>query len=167
MFKLPFGKKSRSAASTAGTGLKSNYTYRFDDFGHKVYYKTGETDFYAEIQAALPATNIYTLLARYNSGDKEALNLRPSVYADVSDAPTTMVEALNLVNAATLEFNKLPLEIKREYDFSASRFISDYGSSHMVDLIRAYNSKIPVVKDIPQTNLDGGIDNGTVRTVDK
>ena len=41
LFSLPYSRKA-VPSSVTGTGKRNTYTYRFDDFGHKVYYKTGE-----------------------------------------------------------------------------------------------------------------------------
>lgn len=95
--------------------------------------QTGEKDLYAEIQSHAESCDIKMLLQRLDLGDNSMI--RVSQFMDITDMPSTLAEAYNMIRNATQDFNALPLEIRKEYDFSAEEYIKDLGSEKWRELV--------------------------------
>lgn len=120
--------------SNAGRKEKNTYSIRVDDRGHKSVVKTGVTDIYEKIQEAAEDCKVENIVKRYKDGN--TLNdpaYRP-VFADITGMPKTLAEAHSLITNIETEFEKLPIEIKREYGHSSSKFIADFGSERWHEL---------------------------------
>ena len=101
----------------------------------------GESDIYAEIQSHADSVDIYTIISRFEQGDQGVLTKRNGQYIDLTELPTTFAEMHQKIIDATNEFDALPLEIRSEYSFDVSQFISDIGSDHWFSLMN------PIKKD--------------------
>lgn len=112
------------------TGSKFHKTYEItvDELGHKTLKENGSTNTYAKIQEHLEETLIENILQRAALGDEEALNRVQSQYLDTTDMPKTLAEAQNKILSIKNEFEKLPVEIRREFDFSPEKYIQEYGT---------------------------------------
>jgi len=95
----------------------------------------GEIDTYAEIQSHADSVDIYTIISRFEQGDQGVLTKRNGQYIDLTELPTTFAEMHQKIIDATNEFDALPLEIRSEYSFDVSQFISDIGSDHWFSLM--------------------------------
>lgn len=128
--KIPFrtaysGQIKKTAPN--GNRYQNNYAYEIDNYGRKVLVKTGETDLYAKIQESLEETKIENILQRVAIGDNSVL--RPDgIYADVSEVPTNLVEAMQQIQMLNNEWNKLDNETKRKYNFSVEEFVAAAGT---------------------------------------
>lgn len=115
-----------------GSRLHQDYEITVDKVtGHKTVKPAGFTDVYAKIQAAKPACEIDNILKRAAAGDPLALAQTNGQYLDCTDMPTTLAEALNTINKLEQAFERLPLDVRRQYGFSASRFIAAAGSGQL------------------------------------
>lgn len=112
------------------TGSKFHKTYEvaIDDQGHKTLKENGSTNTYAKIQEHLEETLIENILQRAALGDEEALNRIQAQYLDTTDMPKTLAEAQNKIISIKNEFEKLPVDIRREFDFSPEKYIQEYGT---------------------------------------
>ena len=61
-----------------------------------------------------------------------------------------MADAYTFIGNASRFFEKLPLKIREEYDFDASKFVGDLGSSHCNELLSSVfgSTSEPVVPDV-------------------
>ena len=75
------------------------FTYCFDydkETGRKILVEDKEIDIQEEIQMFEQDCNIYNIINRYMYGDVNALNQVSTSYADLSSAPKSLMEAMNL-----------------------------------------------------------------------
>lgn len=113
-----------------GSRLADVHAIRIDDLGHKTLVKTGEqTDIYAKIQSHVDECDIEALLARSEVEGYEILDRKEAMYGDVTVAPKSLLEAQIMLQDRENEFNQLPLEIRKEFNFSFSEYIAEAGNN--------------------------------------
>lgn len=112
-----------------GSKFMDTYEYSIDKKGHESLVKTGERDIYTPIQEALESTLIENILQRAALGDPLALEQRSGQYIDTTDMPTTLAEAQNKIISLKNEFNSLPIDVRRQFDFSPEQFIHEFGTN--------------------------------------
>ena len=130
-----FSTETREARplSCPGSRLKDDRLLQMVD-GHYELVTVGQSDLYQEIQSHKDSVDIYKLLDRYRNGDISALQHVQGQYLDLVDAPKTLAEAYEFIHNAKAFFEKLPLDIRKEYDHDASKFVADLGSDHSHEL---------------------------------
>ena len=121
--------------SEAGSHMHPIYEMQLDERGHKVLIQTGERDIYEEIQSYYEDTKIENIIAKCAAGDKDILNQRQGVYADITETPKNLMEAQNTIIKLQAEFDKLPVKIKEKFDNSKERFISMFGSDEFMQIL--------------------------------
>lgn len=127
-------EKVRKAFSTieifcpVGSKFHDNWEVTIDERGHKTLMQSGSTNTYAKIQEHLEETLIENILQRAALGDEEALNRVNAQYLDTTDMPKTLAEAQNKIISIKNEFEKLPIELRRQFDFSPEKYIQEYGT---------------------------------------
>ena len=62
-------------------------------------------------------------------GDTKALDRIQGNYLDCTEMPETLADAQNRILLLKSDFDKLPVELRREYNFSAEEFVADVGST--------------------------------------
>ena len=112
----------------AGSRVKQLYAGRYDANGRVVLEEKGTEDLYAFIQSFADSVDINVILARFANGDTEALSRAQGFYADVTDFPPNMADALNRINQAEEMFKSLPLEVRQKFDCSFEQFLSQSGT---------------------------------------
>lgn len=127
MFKTAYGEHER-IATDPGSEYKDTFKMVIDKDGHKVLKPDGKEHIYAKIQEGLEETLIENILQRAALGDDTALNRIEGSYADITGAPKTLADAQQMILQITNDFNGLPVDIRREFDFSVEKFINEYGS---------------------------------------
>ncbi len=114
--------------SVPGSGMKDTYKMHVDDDGKRELNKSGEYNLYAEIQSYKDSVSIDYILSRFVNGDETALSRVQGIYGDFTQMPTTMAELQQRVIDAEHLFNNLPLDIREQYNFSASEFFAQLDS---------------------------------------
>lgn len=112
----------------AGSRVKQLYAGRYDANGRVVLEEKGTEDLYAYIQSFADSVDINVILARFANGDTEALSRAQGFYADVTDFPPNMADALNRINQAEEMFKSFPLEVRQKFDCSFEQFLSQSGT---------------------------------------
>lgn len=125
--------------------------------GKKVLVNTGEKkNVYELTQSHAEEVKVDNIIRRIALGDVRGL--REPVkqqYVDLTEMPKTYAEALQSIIHMENAFNSLPIEIRREYNFSKEEFISDFGSAKFARALGLEN-KTEVSTDtvqLPQTEL--------------
>lgn len=114
--------------SNPGSRYAENHAIRIDDNGHKSLAKTGElTDIYEKIQKHVDECDIEKILARTDAEGFEILNKREASTGDVTVAPKSMMEAAQRLNDMEQEFNHLPLETRKAFNFNFNEYIAEAG----------------------------------------
>lgn len=115
--------------------------------GMKELVKSGETNIYEMIQADLESTKIENILHSVAMGDLSALQQREMTYADTTAMPKNLMEAQNLVLKMQAEFEKMPIEVRKEFNNSAEQYISEMGTPEFNEKMAPYNKKIAEIQE--------------------
>lgn len=129
-------EKKPTQPAPAGCSIYDEFTETIDENGHKKLEKTGQTDMYELIQKAMPETLIYNIINKYVNGDESALNKIEGIYADISEAPTSLIEAHQKITAIENEFKNLPNEIKKLFNFSSDEYIAEMSTEKGIEKIQ-------------------------------
>ena len=116
------------AKTVSGSGMKDTYKMHVDADGKRELKKSGEYNLYADIQSYKDSVSIDYILTRFVNGDETALSRVQGIYGDFTQMPTTMAELQQRVIDAEHLFNNLPLDIREQYNFSASEFFAQLDS---------------------------------------
>lgn len=126
-------EKRPTEPAPAGSREMPVYEIEIDERGHKNLVKTGVKNIYDKIQAPLESTKIENILRRAAGGDATALAQTNGQFVDCTDMPTSFSAMQNTISRMRQEFEKLPIEIRREYNNSAEQYIADYGSKNWME----------------------------------
>ena len=128
-FDTQFNRLGVSGVKTVpGSGMKDTYKMHVDADGKRELKKSGEYNLYADIQSYKDSVSIDYILTRFINGDETALSRVQGIYGDFTQMPTTMAELQQRVIDAEHLFNNLPLDIREQYNFSASEFFAQLDS---------------------------------------
>ena len=119
--------------SEPGDQIRLTFEPYYDEFGNLELKESGKFDQYMDIQSHADSVDINVILARYRNGDENALNRVQGFYADVTGAPKSMADVLNLVIKGETEFNNLPLETRAAFDHNYANFLATMGSQDWYD----------------------------------
>lgn len=121
------------------------YQIELDANGSKIVVEAGQTNLYDKIQSHLEQSKVENVVRRLSVGDTSML--RPEgVYADVTDLPNDLAGMQNLILRIKSEFDQLPLDVRKAYDFSAEKYVADYGSDEwrkVMGIVQSADSAVP------------------------
>ena len=129
-------------ASNVGSPIKTLYGGKYDANGRVVLESKGEENLYDYIQSFRDSVDLNVILARFTNGDVEALNKAQGFYADVTDFPKNMADALNRINQAEEMFKALPLETRQKFDCSFEQFLAQSGTEDWLSKMGFEASKL-------------------------
>ena len=111
--------------SPAGSKTQPVYALKIDKNGHKVLEKTSQVEnIYEKIQASLESTKIENIVRRCEMGDDSALHKNMGQFADITIAPTNLLDAQQkLINAQNL-FDKEKIEVKKEFNQNMGEWLN-------------------------------------------
>lgn len=133
-------KKVQKFVTSNGSKIENVYEYRIVN-GIKTLVKVSETNIYDKIQSFEPSCNINNIIARFMNGDVDAMNVRKGQYGDFTSVPTSYAELYERIQECEESFNRLPLDIRKKFDNSASKFWTNYGSEEFNSVFNEYFSK--------------------------
>lgn len=136
-----------------GNRMATTYEVEIDSHGHKELKATGKTDTYAKIQSYLEETKIENILARALLGDDEALNRVEGKYIDTTEMPKTLAEAQNMIIKMKTEFDSLPIEVRKEFNFSPEQFIATAGTEEWAKAL-GYETKTEVIAEQKEIKVE-------------
>ena len=135
-----------------GSQYAEEHIIKIDDQGHKTLVKSGETtNIYLKIQAHADSCDIEKILARCEIEGYEILDQRNVLEGDVTLAPKSMLEAAQKLQEAENKFNKLPIEVRREFNFNFNEYIAEASSD-----LGAWAKKMGFITELPKD--DSGLD---------
>lgn len=126
----------------AGDKEETTYQTRIDENGHKVTEPIGKTNIYDRIQSSLEETKIENIIRRFTEGDISAFRTGEPIYADMREAPKTLMEAQNMIIRITDEFNSLPVDVRAKFDHSPEKYVALYGGEEWAKAV-GYEIKKP------------------------
>lgn len=147
-FKTQYSARER-IHPCSGSRVKQLYSGRYDANGRVVLEEKGTEDLYAYIQSFADSVDINVILARFSNGDTEALSRAQGFYADVTDFPTNMADALNRISECEEMFKSLPLDVRQKFDCSFEQFLSQSGTNDWLEKMGMVEHS---VVDVPQVD---------------
>ena len=131
--------------SNPGSQLAPVHEIRIDDKGHKTLIDTGEkTDIYAKIKSHNDEVDIVALLRRCDVEGYQILDQREAMSGDVTMVPKSFMEAQQMLQDMENKFNKLPLETRKEFNFSFTEYIAEAGND-----FNSWSKKMGLIKEEP------------------
>lgn len=160
-FDTQFNRLGVSGAKTVpGSGMKDTYKMHVDADGKRELKKSGEYNLYADIQSYKDSVSIDYILSRFVNGDDTALSRVQGIYGDFTQMPTTMAELQQRVIDAEHLFNNLPLDIREQYNFSASEFFAQLDSDKTKAIFAPpAESKETIAEEVVQSELEKEVAN--------
>lgn len=76
---------------------------------------------------------IENILKRCMEGDLSALETMHGSYCDISNAPSSLAEAQQTILKLKQEFNELPKEIRKEFDYNVEKYIAEFGTEEWAE----------------------------------
>lgn len=117
-----------SPASCSGSSFEPDYQLKVQEDGCEMPVVDGQIPLHAKIQSAAVGTTLPELIARASRGDLTAIpaydESKLDQIADVTDQPTSLMEAQNRLIEAKKIFAKLPQDQILYYGQDPSRFLS-------------------------------------------
>lgn len=101
--------------------------------GKRILTKTVKKNIYEMIQASREQTEIDRIVRRAMEGDPSVLSYMNGVYADLTDAPTSLAQAQQIMLNAKREYEKLPLDVKEKFHNNYEEYIAKVGSKEWFD----------------------------------
>lgn len=135
IFRTAYNRPETIPAET-GDGTEAIFKFEVNEDGEKVLVEQPEReDIYEGIQEALDGTLIENIVRRSQMGDDTVLNKLIGNFYDATIMPGNLAEAQNMILQAEQNFDLLPLDLRRKFDFSVEKFISMIGTSEFLDII--------------------------------
>ncbi len=151
MFDTQFKRLGKSGDfSETGSGMKPTYKMHVDDNGKRELKQSGEFNLYADIQSYEQSVSVDYLLTKFINGDASALSRAQGVYGDFTQMPRTLAELQQRVIDAENLFNSLPLDIRAQYNHSASEFFAQLDSDKTKAI---FNPPEKATEDVVQTTV--------------
>lgn len=130
--------------TAAGSPEKVVYESHYDRHGTLILEPTGKINTDDLIQSYKSSTDLSMLVARYNNGDVSALNRVQGIYADLSQAPHSLQEALSIIDRSRSDFDSLPLDIRSKFNNNFAQFVSELGSDVWFDKMNLKSEPVEV-----------------------
>ena len=161
-FRTAFNRPKTEPASS-GSDMLADYQTSIDANGQTVLVKT-EKNLTDELQAMSVQCDIENIIQRASVGDESALNqIKDLQFGDTVGSPKNMIEAHAQIKRARLEFDSLPLEVRKLFNFNVEEYITQYGSADFKNKIDSLNPKAPEPVLVSESNVgenNGGENNG-------
>lgn len=141
----------------SGSKFHPEYDVTIDEKGHRTIAQTGKTNRYAKIQEDLESTKIENILQRAKMGDPNALNRIEGQYLDLTEMPDNFRDAQNKILKMKSDFEKLPVDIRRQFDFSPEKYVSEIGQESWLKAmgyVKEPEEKKPEVKEPEVKNTE-------------
>lgn len=147
---------SEGKPSPSGERLRKLYRRELDSQKNSRLVEDGVEDTYLFIQEAAKGATVAELVSRFNRGDLSAVTpLSEDFLINTVDAPSSFMEAQNLMIRARSVFDSLPKEVRDRYNSNFNTFLSAVDSGAFfadhqaaVDLAKAKQKAAEVANKI-------------------
>lgn len=127
-----------------GSPEVTQYVGKYDKDGVLQLEVSGIVNLYDQIQSHADSVDINTIISRYENGEVDVLARVQGVYEDVTGAPRTYAEMLNMIRAGEEIFEQLPADLRAQYNNSFEQFFAQGGMDMLLDPVPA--PAVPEVK---------------------
>lgn len=126
-FRTAFSEPLRFS-SPSGSPHRTVYQRKVSSSGKRSLVESGIEPVHQLIQEAARGNTVKDILSRFNAGDTSALGVDSNSYADISNAPQSLLDAeLSLIKAHSI-YDSLPSDVKSRYDNDFETFLSSVDS---------------------------------------
>lgn len=129
MFRTKYSERA-PIFSDPGSPIAPEYALIINDEGVQELVQVGEINTFDQIQSHADSVDIHNILARYANGDETVLNKAVSMYFDASELPDNMADMYRTVANGEHLFNKLPVDIRAQFNHSFTEFVASIGTDH-------------------------------------
>lgn len=141
--------------SDAGTNIHIIFSPVVDKLGNIDLVESGKEDTDAIIQSYAPYCDINIIMANAMQGDLSGLNRVRGTFGDFTDMPKTYAEFLQLQIDSNKMFEKLPPDIKKQFDNDPNKFMVDAGSEEWLNKLGIVKEESSDIKDTSEVKSDG------------
>lgn len=111
--------------SSPGEKEKPVRKARKDKKGNRVVEVVGKENIAGYINSFADSVDINLIMARFTSGEKEALLRKKALFIDTTDLPEDYFGYVNKINEVKEEFVTLPPNIKAKFDYDADKYVGE------------------------------------------
>lgn len=122
-----FSDQPGTIPSPAGKKTRNIFIKKAADPDGKLVYSHTE-DVYESIQLAARGCLVKDLVSRADRGDSSAIGNPAFESSDITNAPTSLMDAQNRLIEARSIFDKFPADVKKKYDNNFSTFLAAVSS---------------------------------------
>lgn len=114
--------------SNSGSSVKEVYGPKVKPDGSIDVVPIGKENTDAIIQSFVQSTDMSFILAKLAQGDSSVLHQKSPMFGDFTKVPSTYAEVLQMRIDAGRCFDRLPVDIKRQFDNDVNKFLASAGS---------------------------------------
>ncbi|MBQ4332892.1 MAG: hypothetical protein IJC33_03850 [Clostridia bacterium] len=123
--------------------------------GVRVLRETGRDPLNEFVQASLPETLVYNIIARYERGDVAALHRTMGQFIDVVGMPTNLAEAHQAILDIENKFDTLSADVKACFNNNVNEFIDAVANGKLDEKLASFVKKTepsvdPVKEDVTE-----------------
>lgn len=134
-----FTSKRGRFISCPGSSKHQLYSSYYDEAGVLRLDPVGVEDTDEIIESFRASTELSVIIARFLNGDTTALDRQRGFYADLTNAPKTMRDALDIVMKAEGAFNALPVDVRKEFGNDWQAWLAQSGSEEWTKIMQPFN----------------------------
>lgn len=149
-------------APSSSDGLEPVYEEKINLDGSISLVRTGSTDFNALIQASKDSCDVYKILDRFQRGDLSVLEKVKGFFADVTDMPSSLMEAHQLVNKVAKSFDSLPAKVKDAFNNDVNGMLASIEKGDFGKILSTL-TKDEVVVENHMPDVDTKVDKSEVK----
>lgn len=165
-------ERNKAFLSPCGSCFKEDKVIAIDEMSGVEYLKVvGRTNTHAQIQSYRESCDLKIILNQIDPSQVSGLmstysadDIMNASVIDTTQLPTSQGAMLNLVKKGTQLFEGLPIEVRREFNFSPSVFITKFGTSEFAEIMQKFvgsnldPNDIKNNREMYQENTDKGVD---------
>lgn len=161
-FRTLYGEKKKRKSPT---GEKTEMRHRavIHKNGRRELVRDKEVAIYDLIQANREECEIEHIIRRATEGDYNALNAINGQYADITNMPSSIAEAQQMVINMKNEFEKLPKEVKAKFEYNPEIYVAEFGSESWAEKT-GYKAAIEAQKKAAESRIK--LDENTAKAME-
>lgn len=127
-----------------GTETEPDYILGKDEKGVPCLIKKGERPIHKIIQESSRGISVKDVMARFVAGDTSVVaDVAPSEYLDITDMPTSFLEAQDRLAKANQLFEGLPVNVRNAYSNNVNAFLAACGDG---SFFKRYGIETSIIK---------------------
>lgn len=125
----------------SGNKTKPVFEARYKINGSRHLEKVGEFPLDDYVQSFKESTTLDNIIRNYRNGDSSSLFAQAGAFGDFTSAPTSLADLLNKQIEATNLFNRMPVEVKADFNNDPVKFFCSMGSPEFDAILEKHSPK--------------------------